>query len=114
MNLFIIPPLFVFLFLPPLSVQVLKNEYGISMENHRSRLLSSEDVDRANLIIPVKKELGNLIQQLYPSAANKLKFFARDVPDPWHQPYEVYAHCARMVDALVQQTFEQVTTAPSL
>lgn len=97
-----------------LNFQVLNNEYGINMADHRSKLLSTEDVDKAYLIIPVKRELGEHIKQLYPAAETKIKTLSTDVMDPWRQPYPVYFQCAKIVDRLVAEVLSDIMKAPEL
>jgi protein-tyrosine-phosphatase len=89
-------------------------EYGIDTSSHRSKLLSTEDVEQAHLIIPVKRDLGVHIKQAHPSAATKLKYLSKDVMDPWRQPYPVYLSCARMVDTLVTEVLEDMAAQAEL
>jgi len=84
--------------------EVLVNEYGIDMTPHRSRLLSEQDIRDAVMIVPVKKELGVYIADMFPSLeADKIVYFSKDIEDPWRQPYEVYAQCARSVHLLIEE-----------
>jgi len=85
------------------------NEYGIDTSGHRSKLLSIEDIEQAHWIIPVKKDLGEMIKRAYPNYASKVRNLQRDVPDPWRQPYPVYASCAAMVDALLTAVLTDLT-----
>lgn len=82
------------------------------MAGHRSQLLSAEDVSQAFLVIPVKRELGEYIKQLYPTAGTKLKVLSMDVMDPWRQPYPVYQHCARTVDGLLSEVLSDISKDP--
>lgn len=84
------------------------------MAAHRSKLLSSEDVENAFMIIPVKRELGEYIKQLHPAAGRKIKNLSMDVMDPWRQPYPVYLHCARTVDGLLSEVLSDISKSPEL
>ena len=85
------------------------NEYGIDTSAHRSKLLSADDIDQAHWIIPVKRDLGEKIKTAYPRHAAKVRNLQRDVPDPWRQPYPVYASCADLVDTLLSAVLADLT-----
>lgn len=93
---------------------MLRNEFGIDMESHRSKLLSAEDVHQAYLIIPVKRDLGEYIKHQYPQAKEKVKYFTKDVTDPWRQPYPVYLSCAKLVESLLEEVMNDLIPEPEL
>jgi hypothetical protein len=99
----------VYVFVNNSDVQVMLNEYGIYMADHRSKLLSEADVRDAFIIVPVKRELGNYIAGYFKdpairdAALAKIKYFSRDVSDPWRQPYDVYLRCAKLIESLVEE-----------
>lgn len=84
-------------------------EYGINTSDHRSRLLSSEDVEQAYLVIPVKRELGEYIKFAHPKHASKVKYLNQDVTDPWRQPYAVYAKCAQLIETLLTNLLTEIS-----
>jgi len=77
----------------------MRENYGVDMLGHRSRLLSDSDAAEADVIIPVKRDLGQYIAQSRPSAQNKLLFFQNDVQDPWRQPVSVFRNCAQQISS---------------
>lgn len=87
----------------------MKIEYGLDSSGHRSKLLSTEDVSKAYMIVPVRRDLGTAIAGLYPESKEKLTYFSKDIMDPWRQPYPVYQGCARMVDAMVSEVLTEIT-----
>ena len=62
----------------------------LDLGNHRSVMLSSQDVNDAHLMIGVTKSHVRSIIEKYPTATLKVDSFSSDVPDPWHSPIEVY------------------------
>eukprot|EP01038_Epipyxis_sp_PR26KG_P014734 gene14734-19803_t len=85
------------------GVEVLREDYNLDLTSHRSKLLCEQDVNESLMIIPVKRELGRYISQLYPQSSIKLHFLSQDIQDPWHQPIDVYRKCAKQIDNLQQQ-----------
>ncbi|KAJ1422862.1 phosphotyrosine protein phosphatase I superfamily [Ochromonadaceae sp. CCMP2298] len=91
--------------------EVMQKEYGIDTSAHRSRLLSAQDVQRAWMIVPVKRDLGAHLADAFPSAIPKIRPLQADVADPWRQPYEVYAQCAGRVVLLLQELLRDLEVA---
>jgi protein-tyrosine-phosphatase len=84
--------------------------YSIDMSDHRSKLLSAEDVEEAFLIIPVKRDLGTYIAQIYPESSQKLMFLSNDVADPWHAPVAVFQRCVGQMEQLLNQILPYLRT----
>jgi len=97
----------------PQGVEVLMNDYNFDMKEHRSKLLSEDDVREALMIVPVKKDLGRYIQQAFPnhieSLKDKLFYFSSDIEDPWRQPVSVFQHCAVKMNVLLLEVFHALT-----
>lgn len=92
--------------------KVLKNEFNIDMDGHRSKLLSANDVETASIIIPVKRNLGLDIAHVGGgNAKSKLMYFDNDISDPWRQPYEVYAHCAHNISSQLDALITRISSA---
>ena len=83
------------------GIQVLSEEYLLDLRNHRSVMLSSQDVDDAHLIIGVTKSHVRSIIGKYPTATAKVGSFSSDVPDPSHSSIEVYETCAAKMKELI-------------
>ena len=81
--------------------KVLSEEYLLDLGNHRSVMLSSQDVNDAHLIIGVTKLHVRSIIGKYPTATSKVDSFSCDVPDPWHSSIEVYKICAAKMKELI-------------
>lgn len=71
------------------------------MTGHRSKLLDTNDIRAAYLIIPVKRDLGRFISSTFDDAAEKVKYLTSDVADPWHQPVSVFQSCAAQISTLL-------------
>lgn len=76
------------------------------MSAHRSTLLTQKDLDEADFIIPVKRDLGAYIFQTFNVKKDKVLFLRNDIPDPWHQPVAVYRHCANSIDSMLDTVVE--------
>jgi protein-tyrosine-phosphatase len=91
---------------------VLKSDYGLDLSSHRSQLLSQSDVDAAHFIVPVKRNLCAHIQQTFTDAGPKLRYLSKDIPDPWHQPVEIFRQCALTIneclDEFLSSTHRQI------
>ena len=84
-------------------------DYNLNMESHRSTLLTSQDVDDAFLIIPVKKDLGEFILQSYPSCSkDKIMNFNQDISDPWKGSEAVFRACAQFIYQQLQQMLPSI------
>ena len=53
------------------GIKVLKEDFNLNMESHRSKLLTNNDIEDAFIIIPVKKDLGDHILQNYSSCSKE-------------------------------------------
>jgi protein-tyrosine-phosphatase len=82
--------------------------YNVDMTCHRSKLLSQSDVDSAAYIIPVKRDLGRYISNDFSNAKDKIVNFSKDIPDPWHQPVEVFRHCAANIDKMLDEIINKI------
>ncbi len=76
------------------------------MSEHRSALITANDVEEAFCIIPVTKSLGRELTQVFPAHANKILYLGEDIRDPWHASVQVYKNCAdgtnEMLDVLLR------------
>ena len=86
--------------------QVMREDYGIDMTAHRSKMLSLSDVADAFLIVPVTRSLGSYIAQ-FPSASGKILYLSRDISDPWRAPVAVFRDCAKLILSLLPEVIEK-------
>jgi glycine hydroxymethyltransferase len=78
-------------------------ELGIDISKQRSRMLTAELVDQADLILGMTRSHVDSISLLYPQAAEKsfllrefddsLDYYEKDISDPIGGPIEVYKAC---------------------
>ena len=78
-------------------------DLGIDISKQRSRMLTAELVEQADLILGMTHNHIESINLLYPQAAEKafllrefddsLDYFEKDISDPIGGPLEVYTHC---------------------
>ena len=89
------------------AVEVMKNEYGIDISDHRASVLDFDDIMDAWLILVMTERHRNMILDVFPQAADKLftlKSFAEvddenpDISDPFGMDYEVYKNCAAEIE----------------
>ena len=91
------------------GVIVMRNKYDIDMTRHRSTLLTQGDINEAYAIIPVKRDLGVYISECFDVAGiERITYFDRDIPDPWHQPVEVFEKCAANIDHMLDNLLDRI------
>ena len=88
------------------GVQIMRDEFGISMDDHRSKLLSEADIQEATMIVPVKRDLGRYIEKMFPEAIGKLMYFEKDIEDPWKMPLDVFHACAMDMSKQLEEIFQ--------
>ncbi|MDO8685067.1 MAG: low molecular weight protein arginine phosphatase [Clostridiales bacterium] len=87
-----------------LAIRVMKNEYGMSLDDHYARQLKTSDLDEAYVVLAMTKAHCNNIRKAFPGAAGKTftlkewvysdKNKSDDISDPFGGDYEVYKKCA--------------------
>jgi protein-tyrosine-phosphatase len=85
------------------GVQILREEFSLDLTLHRSSVLTSKDVEQAELIIGVTSTHAIKVQDLFPLFKNKVYSLRSDVPDPWHSSIDVYRSCAHTIKPLVYE-----------
>ncbi|HYV31906.1 MAG TPA: ribose 5-phosphate isomerase B, partial [Candidatus Binatia bacterium] len=112
--------------LPPSehAVRALR-ELGIDISHQRSRMLTSELVERADYIFGMTHSHVDAIMLLYPQAAEKtfllrefdetLDSFENDIPDPIGGTYDVYVNCRDQIEQGIasMMKFIEQTSVPS-
>lgn len=99
-----------------MAVDVLKNEFGINLSSHRSRILDIDDVRQAWLILVMTEHHKNMILNVYPESADKiytLKDYAQmegdpDISDPYGGDYDMYKECAYEIESVLMNLMDKV------
>lgn len=93
-----------------LAIDVMQDEFGIDLTNHRARLLGDDDVKQSWLILTMTRHHREMILDIYPEATDKvytLKGYVEledgspDVSDPFGHDYEAYQACAYEIESLM-------------
>ena len=79
----------------------------MDLNNHRSALLTAEDVEAATLIVGVTRSHVATVESRFPSSKGKIFSLSSDVPDPWHQSMAVYRQCAAVMKPLVYEILSE-------
>ncbi len=80
----------------------MRDNYQLDLSQHRSKLLTTKDIENAYIIVPVKTSLAQVVAQAYPDSISKIRLLANDIPDPWHQPVSVFRACANQIDLMLE------------
>jgi len=89
-------------------VSVLREEFGLDITEHRSKMLSADDICSAIALVGVTIGHADAILRGYPAAREKILNLERNVSDPWHQSIGVYSACANDLLPLVNQALEHI------
>ena len=92
------------------GIDVLSQDNSLNTEEPTSCLLSSSDVESAIAIVGVSRCHVQTILKLFSEAAGKTFSLSRDIPDPWHQEFDVYRQCARLMKPLVEEALAKITS----
>ena len=88
--------------------KVLHDDFDLDLQNHRSAMLSSQDVKDAHIIIGVTKSHVRVINQKYPESTGKVHSLPVDVSDPWHASLDTYKLCAHQMRPLVYEALDSL------
>jgi protein-tyrosine phosphatase len=99
----------------PQGVSVMKEHYGLDTTSHRSRMLTSADMQSAHLIICMTFGHVRAVSSMFrgPSFDAKLMPMPVEISDPWHSPVEVYRGCADQIAGGLQGLLTQLFLADS-
>ena len=84
-------------------------EIGINLDGHRSRPLTEDLVQQADLLVTMTKMHAAMVMARFPEADGKTRLLStfgcddsfRDIPDPVGQPLTVYRHCRDDIESAV-------------
>lgn len=82
------------------AIKVLR-EYDIDLTQHRSHLLTEDMCKEADYVICVSSGLALRVLEMFPLLKERegvLCTLPRDVPDPWHMPYDTYMENVAQVE----------------
>ena len=85
------------------GIRILAEEFQLDLNEHRSALLTAEEVEAATLIVGVTRNHVAAVESRFPSSIGKTYSLSKDVPDPWHQSIDVYRQCAVAMKPLVYE-----------
>lgn len=99
-----------------IAINVLKNEFGINISSHRSKVLDVDDIRQAWLILAMTEHHKKMILDIYPESADKiytLKDYAEiegdpNIFDPFGGDYDVYKECAYEIEMALMNLMDKV------
>ena len=99
------------------AIEVMRAE-GIDISGYRSRQLTRELIEEADLILTMKKEYKDMIVSRYPEFKHKvftLKEFAGetedlDIADPYSEGMRAYEACAKEIKQTLTNAFEKIVS----
>jgi len=99
----------------PLALQVLK-EQGLDAGDHLSKRISTDVIERSDLIVVMERAHREEILALWPEAAGKVVLMSsfgsdkgdEDVSDPYGKGIKEYRKCFRALEQLVGALYSQL------
>jgi len=99
----------------PQAIKIMKG-YGIDISSHKTKSLSKDLIDEADLILVMERKHRERVQELSPEAKNKtflLKEFAPDkenleIRDPIGLSDEVYKEVAEEIKSALQKALPRI------
>ena len=88
------------------AVEIMETRYGLSLTEHRSKPLTAERVDEADLIVGITENHALLIYQLF-GHREKIVSMPKDVGDPFGSSLSVYASCAEKLEEGIRSLLER-------
>lgn len=91
-------------------------DLGISLEQHRARLLTREMVTQADCILPMDFQNKAELLSVYPEASEKIFMLSayaegpwrnREIPDPYFGDVEVTRFCARQLETCIRNLISE-------
>ena len=98
----------------PADGQSVMQFLGLDTSTHRSREISDEIMNVADLILTMETGHKEALQVEYPAYREKIWMFsemsgpAYDITDPYMQGYEKYLEIAREIDRLLDRGMERI------
>jgi protein-tyrosine-phosphatase len=98
----------------PFSLQLLVEERGIDLSSHRSRAVTREILDRADLVLVMTRNHKEGVQTEFPDQAGKVYLLSEmagpgyDIVDPIGGPIEEYRHTFAELDGLLKRGLPRI------
>ncbi|MBI3725054.1 low molecular weight protein arginine phosphatase, partial [bacterium] len=90
------------------AVSVMR-ERGIDISQHRSRALTPDLVESAEVIFVMSSSHAHTIEEWFPEASSKVRLLDQDgVPDPVGQSVERYRETADLLERRIDEALESV------
>lgn len=91
-------------------------ERGLDLRTHRARTLTRQDLDAADLIIVMMRGHRDALGAEFPEVRNKLHLMSElsllgrvyDIADPYGGPLSEYRECARQLEDLIEDGYDQI------
>ena len=77
------------------NAQETMNEWGLSLDNHVTRRLSSDIVDGSDLILTLDSYVKEDVIRSFPNSLDKMCFL--NIEDPYGHSIVAYRHCAQQI-----------------
>ncbi|AIS51357.1 sugar-phosphate isomerase, RpiB/LacA/LacB family [Thermoanaerobacter kivui] len=97
------------------AIKVLKEDYNIDISNHKSKSLTRQDVEQADLILTMSNSHKRSILMQYPEYSHKVftikEFVGLDgeVEDPYGMPIDVYKKTAEELNGLISKVIQKIS-----
>jgi len=98
-------------------------DFGISLENHRARLLTSEMIDQADAIFAMDNQNRVQLLSRWARARNKVfmltayakkEYRAVEIRDPYYLPQEETRHCYQLLNDCIQNLAQSLPGKPPI
>lgn len=99
------------------AIAVMKDKWGININDHRASFLSEDKVKEAFLVLVMTNSQKRYLMGRYPWAADKIFTISAyadpdceycDIDDPYGMPPEVYERCAEQLKKAVEMVAEKL------
>ncbi|MFZ5752975.1 MAG: low molecular weight protein arginine phosphatase [Bacillota bacterium] len=90
-------------------------EWGIDLSSHRTREVTEELINDADLVLVMTARHRDYLFQRFPEAKGKVYLLAeyalgteKDVSDPFGQPREAYLACAKELKGYIEKVLDRI------
>ncbi|HEX9074262.1 MAG TPA: low molecular weight protein arginine phosphatase [Anaerolineae bacterium] len=89
-------------------------ERGLDLRTHRARTLTRQDLATADLVIVMTRGHRDALGAEFPEFRNKLHLMSElsgriyDIADPYGGPLSEYRECARQLEDLIENGYDQI------
>ena len=89
---------------------------GIDLRSHRSRAITSELMEEANLVLAMTRDHVEALNAAFPDYTPKVYLFSEmieqvyDISDPYGGSRMEYAYIAKELEQLIEESYERILT----